>query len=212
MLRDMRGVERKGCGACIAIVASLFTACASSPPAELPPVRVPSMQEFMGVGFPLEAGPYSAMNVQRYLDPQLGIRVGYVAFKSGDRVDIYVYPAASTRGQSEMPVGADSAVSVEFKKARAELHTEVFERRGATGIRSVADTTIQMEFSADTLRGMWSDFEISRDDEIYMSSIAVFLKEGSFVKVRHSVAPDKFAASSETMVDLIREFLRSVRP
>jgi hypothetical protein len=152
------------------------------------------------------------MNMQRYLDTRLGIRVGYVLIESGDRVDIYVYPATVALSQPEAPLEADSAVSEEFKKARAKLRSEAFERSGAMGVRSVADTTIQLVLGADTLQGAWADFEISRDDRSYMSSVIVFMKEGSFVKARHSVATDEFETSSAKMVDLIREFLRSVRP
>ncbi|MEN8144454.1 MAG: hypothetical protein ABFS14_05825 [Gemmatimonadota bacterium] len=191
---------------------SLLAACAPGPSFELPPVRIPSMQEFMGVAFPLEAGPYSAMDTQRYLDPKFGVRIGYLAVGGGDRVDIYVYPATFARGQSETPLDVDSGLEEEFKKARAELRDWAFERRGATGVRSVSDTTIQVVLGADTLHGLWGDFEISRDDQSYMSSLAVFLKDSSFVKARHSVGADSFETSSETMMDLMREFLGSVQP
>ncbi len=212
MQGDARPVTRTRCAVYIAIVGFLSTACASGPPMDLPPVRIASMQEFMGVGFPLEAGPYSAMNVQRYLDPQLGIRLGYVSIENGDRVDIYVYPAPVAPTQSQGPLKADSVISEEFKKARAELRSEAFERSGATGVRAVADTTIQLVLGADTLRGLWADFEIARDEQSYMSSLALFMKDGSFVKVRRSVAPDEFETSAQATVDLIREFLGTVRP
>jgi hypothetical protein len=169
------------------------------------------MEEFMGVAFPLEAGPYSAMSVHRYVDPQLGISVRYFAIPGGDRVDISVYPAV-TPDPTEPQLHSDSAVSQEFKKARAELRSGAFERRGATGVKSVADTTIQVVLGADTLRGRWADFEISRDDQSYMSSLILFMKDGSFVKARRSGAGDKLEASSDAVVDLMREFLRSVRP